>query len=333
MAEQWKLFLQKSSQNIESSRILFEKEFYGLSAYNAQQAIEQLVKAYVLRFNLLDPETSNIFKTHLPSKILLRDVYMDLVEFFNKTNIRAMDYLMERMFEISMKMLERTRKIMKLVDKDKDALKDLWKLSLGLKVNESKVQNYFEDYEKTMEETIPFELVEANINFMQNLFKQVLDQVRKERKSHLIPMIMSEFKQKCVEKNLPEDMYEIYTNKFSRVNLHKKLESYGQRLDSMDMIDLVFGEGGTIEMFDKIKSKKKDFLEGIDYKRHYQLMYITHLRMPILLSYPHEVFGRYSEIIDGRSTDEWYKLQSGNVENIINVCAESQRKIERFLLQ
>ena len=82
--EEYELLINKARENIEISELLFDNDKLGNASFHAQQAIELSIKSYVIKFNLLEGiRRDNLFKTHMPSKILLKDIFRYLTKYYS----------------------------------------------------------------------------------------------------------------------------------------------------------------------------------------------------------------------------------------------------------
>lgn len=331
MHEQWKLFLDKGKQNLDISRTLFKDEFYGQTAYHVQQAIELAIKAYALKFELLEiPKSNNLFKTHLPSKILLKEIYAKMIEDFNHIKTQDLDPLIEENMHESIMLLQKTSKIMKDADKNPRALEELWKFSLGIYVTGSKIESFVDEIQKIADTKVPFEFVESMIMYMRTKFTDLFDEVKRSRKSHLIPSMMKEFRKRCEEKGIPPESFDLYFQDTRGEKLAKQVHDSIEATKTIDLLELCYGKNGFIEDIKKFAPNLKKFSD-INYEKMMRLIYLSSLNKAVLLSYPHEEYGRYSEVIDEKSTEDIYIEHVKDLQIIIAECEKGFQQLSKFL--
>lgn len=317
---------------IETAELLYKNERFGKSAFNAQQAVELSIKSYVKYFDLIHENQNNIFKTHIPSKILLKDILSVIVESLNKNNLREMDELVTRMIDISFKKLDKTKRLMKKVDDDKELLKELWKISLGITPNESRVKSFFDEIKEFKEMTFPFEMIESFIIRMRNVPKSIFDALRRERKSHLISIIKKFTMDKTQTKGIPSELTNIIFSDIKGKDLHDAIQNTSNFSDSFDIIDYLYGKDGILDMVNSLGKKSEEIIENREREITLRMFYLASLSETVLLTYPHEELGRYSGDIDGKTTEEWYIEKKENLKGIINNARTVFNRTEALIL-
>jgi HEPN domain-containing protein len=329
--EQWEIYLKDASNNIESAHILFDKEKFGHSAYHVQQAVELSIKAFALKFNIIEnPETDTKSRTHLPSKLFLRDVYDQAIESFNKINIREIDQMMNNILHVGIKSLDNVRKIMKDVDKsEKKSLKeDLWKISLGLSVSHSRITEYFDEIEKLHSLGMPVELMELQIMYFRNIILDVFHQLRRNHQNHVVEYIKKDILKLAEIHNLPKEFLELYVNYMSSNEMKAVLSQTSKSLETIDFLNLTYGKDGMLSSCLKLPSNVKNDFIGNDFESLYKLIYLTSFSSIAILSFPHEEYGRYSKIIDETTiSTELYIQQKDNLQKLLN---RSERECQRL---
>lgn len=333
MLEQWELYRNDASDNIESAYILFEKEKFGHSAYHAQQAVELSIKAYALKFNYIkNPEEDTKSRTHLPSKLFLKDIYDQAIESFNQINIREIDQILNNILHVGIQSLDNARRIMRDADKDKKSLKeDLWKISLGLPVMHSKVTEYFDAIEKLHTSDIPIELIELQIMYFRNLVLDAFYQLRKNRHLEVVASIKKEVLELSDKHNLPKEFLELYVNQMSSNEMKTIISRSITSLNSLDFLNLTYGKDGMLGSYSKLPHNVKKDVTGIDFNSISKLIYLTSFSNIAILTFPHEEYGRYSKFIGEVVSTELYVRQKDNLLKLLNRCERECKRLAYYL--
>lgn len=330
--EDWKIVLDDAKDSIDSAELLFQGSKFGNAAFLAQQAVEKTIKAYAIRFDLLNEKTQkNLFKTHLPSKILLKDLISDLLESLNKTNVREMDLLVSQLVDSSFKKLDKTKRIMKKVDGDKKLTIELWKFSLGITSEESRITQFFDEIKEFQEQKIPIEMFESTIGRIREVVIGLNETLRKERKSHLIETIKKFVLKQGKEHGIPENITNIIFTEDKGKNLHKIVLDNLDYMKTFDIIDALYGKDGLFDFLNQIADQSENLMKKNEKEITPRMFYLSFLSNIVLLTYPHEEIGRYSEPIDGKTTDEWYLEKKDELKKLIEESRIAFDKTEKII--
>lgn len=332
--EQWKLYLNDAKENIESAKLLFTKSYYGLSSYHAQQTIELIIKSYGIKFGFIDnPEESSRSKTHLPSKLLLPEVYAKAIEVFNQASIRTMDFITKESLINGVKYLEDTKKLLKKIEK-KDNFefrKDVWKYSLKIPIQDNKINHHFEEIQNVCNTKYPFEIIKLQLNNFKDLYRDVFHDLRKKRQSHHIENIKS-FTMKITDKhNIPQEFVGIFFVENITTEMYDVLLSKFSAILSIDILNLLYGKDGMLEIMKIMPEKYQNKAKLEDNEKLAKLTLLSSLSDLALLTYAHEEFGRYSRNIDGVSSGEIYTTQKNELLSLIMRCESAYLKIDKYL--
>ena len=329
----WKTLLKDAQDSVETAELLFEHNKFGKAAFHAQQSVELSIKAYVVYFNLVKDRQNSLFKTHIPSKILLKDLLSEIIESLNKINLRNMDELIRRLTNMSYQKLENTKRLMKKVDKDKELLKELWKVSLGIQTDESRITEFFHEIEQFKKTTFPFELLESTIVRMRGIFQTIFEKLRKERKSHVIERIKRESSEQSVNRGIPYEITNILFSNETGKDLYNTIKNNSSFADNFDLIDCIYGKDGLLDLCSLISGIKEESLSRNEREATLRMYYLAHLSEIVLFTYPHEELGRYSEIIDGKSVETWYEERKIELKKIIDTSRLTFDRTKSLLMQ
>ena len=316
--ESYELLISKSKENIETAELLFNHGKLGLAAFNAQQSIELAIKSYVIKYNLLEGvKKENLFKTHLPSKILLKNIFRYLINESDRleSKKKTKKWLL-KIINQSTDNIHKTTSIMKKVDSSEAELENLWKMSLGIKIEDSRVLTYFKELLEP-DETISSKMTVEIIREFQQTYDTVMKEAVKHRLSHKIPEIQKEATIRAKKYGIPERILKMFFEQEKPEIIIQEIKKLDP--NSVDVIGGLYDKGGIADMREKL-IKDDDDGKQKEQQIMLRIKYLEQLNYIVLLTYPHEQLGRYAKIIDGKNTEQWYSEKKEALEIIIDEC-------------
>ncbi|MGY5148617.1 MAG: HEPN domain-containing protein [Candidatus Nitrosopumilus sp. bin_68KS] len=288
-------FLQKAEYDLERTTMLFEIGDYGFAAYSIQQALEKYLKAYLLKFNLVN----DVHKLgHLQYFEILNEA-ISILE--NQKNVEEDEEII-RVLEATIKHFSTLQLTFKKAEKSFDYKILFWKSSLGITLNKNeqnilngiRVKNDLstEKYLATLHNYL------GSTSFLTNLLKKKMPDKLKSK----LPLFIVDYLN-ALKNNNPENA-KIILDKFM-LEIRPYLYGSGPNSLSKDATDFM------------IKMKMIDTaFEWYEYG---------------LLTFPHQEIGRYPTIIENTNSELLYEENKENLLQLIQSITIICNKIKTAL--
>ena len=276
MAEDWTSFYEQAIRDQTSSKILFQNEDFGNSAYHLQQCIEKYVKAVILKHKLYNnPQKLG----HLP----LRFLWKELRKIHGATLKHSRN---PRVAKWQHQFLQITDPIQAFYDSVPHDLKIvIWKWSLEIPISEEEKTKIASEKEK-LEKIRPL-CIEMGRDYdyqFQELLQKIKQLPIKKRRQF-------------------EDFIKFIRQYFK----FYKLEDESLSPQEIFTIQTPSNIATTLEKFNKLNPRDKS---GISKERLVLVLLVSWVFTfydIILRTFTHESIGRYPITIDGESSNNLYK--------------------------
>ncbi len=304
MDSNWNDLLERGKKDLRISISLFNDESdYELAAYLAQQALEKHVKSYLLKLGVIkNPEDLK----HIQITGILSLLRNNQKKWFqqNKRNNPTMFILFEKMFTSSNHLMAHLEEVRK--DPEKRLI--YWKKSLNIKLDDSE-KTYLQKYEILFSKQGP----------------RVNNALRKVDAAVLTEANLSEF----AKKNRIDP--KVFTDLMSLLQQSQQMASTKQD-STLTNRELLGKETEILRKFENIKLlADSNNAVGLNTTMIRGIIEVTNLVEIILLSFPHEDFGRYPVMIKETSTTDLYKEKNNDLWNLIQKIKTNCENLEQTI--
>lgn len=321
IVDKWKLFLNDAEDAIKSSELLFNHEFYGKSAFHAQQCVELSIKTYLLKFQPIEKD----FNNHLPLKLILRNLRRN-TELLKKLKSKAVNPRIESLLDKTDTALQDIIKKMDKSDKKEEHKKELWKCSMGiseLNQEDFKILKEFQDIKNNQFEN---EVVGLIVGMVKNLLSKIKRSMKKELKKCLLSETI---KNGIIDDGIKNGIIEIMFSDNSEESIWNEICVISDKIKNSgrNMLDLLFEPNGLLVNIIKNRNTGKvEMLNPVELQTIFHMVYIIQHTEISLFTLPHETLGRYSVAVDDRTTKDLYRENKDSLQKLIE---KSRRVFEQ----
>jgi len=188
-------------------------------------------------------------------------------------------------------------------------------MSLGIKIEESRVLTYFKELAEP-DETMSLKMTIEIIKEFQQAYDMVLKEATRQRVAHKIPEIQKETAIRAKKYGIPETIMKMFFEQEKPEMIIQEVKKLDP--NSVDVIGGLYDKGGIADIREKLI--KDDDGKQKEQQIMLRIKYLEGLNYIVLLTYPHEQLGRYAKIIDGKNTEQWYSEKKDELEIIIDEC-------------
>lgn len=318
----WKYYMEKSNENMLVSKQLYDNKNYGLSSFHAQQGLELAIKSFCLKHKINERFTKpSIFKTHLPSNILLEEFFKYIIDLYNKGSGRHKNRDVELLFNETIQIIEGLLKILKDMS-DTRKSNQIWCYSLKIPTESIITDKLKEISNKQINTQTSLFDVDG---FRQKLIKHINDKTKYIKGS-------DEFernKNKCNKKLIKHGFHDNFLDSFLTNNSNDwkyYLKSFINKEGSIKTFDIILKHFYCQKSFNFNINKKDDQ----DFNIMSKLIWCSLISSSIILLFPHEQIGRYPTFICNKISDGWYGEKCDILLKLINDCKISVKRIQEM---
>ncbi len=313
-ANKWKLFLGDAEEAIVASELLFKHGLYGKSAFYAQQCVELSIKSYLLKFH----PTEKDFNHHLPLREVVKKLKVD-TDLLGRVKSKATNHVIKSLLDKVDIALEDINTKMNSVQKEKHK-KYLWECSMGiseLNREDFKVLKEFQDMKSSQFEDEIFGLVT-------DVFRHQLSKRKQNEKEEFKKLLLSTtIKNEIIEEDIKNEIIEIMFSDSQEESIRRIRDFFDRiRNSGRNILDLLFKPNGLLTGIIKhTKTGKVEILTPLELQAIFHMVYVIQHTEISLFPLPHEILGRYSVIIDGKTTKDLY---SENKDGLLELIQKSR---------
>ncbi|AIC17186.1 HEPN domain-containing protein [Nitrososphaera viennensis] len=306
----WYEFLIQAKKDMQRARSLHREEDYGFAAYSCQQGLEKYLKAFLLKNSAIDR----------PADIS----HADMIKLFNIINKKTKAFVdshgsaqivpdadLQDAKKNLNDLLETVQPNPRISETDRLMTKtQLWKFSLQLPVDKA-YESRFELRKELLRESL----------------KPVGEGFRKYYEKEIVPMLAK----------IPIDQKRLAAQKYASEGGH--FSDFMAQVTEGDIPTLNVGDFNlcmiALLTYMGEALRRNNYHRSADLwlerKKIFLLVYPYNFYTSIMKTYPHEDFGRYPTMIDGRSSLDLYPLYAENLSKLISEVENDCAKVENAI--
>lgn len=342
------MLMDKSRENLEAASILYDRKFYGLAAYHAQQSIETLFKAYVYQILRKYPEFS---ETQLVSHLPIKDVLEILARFSKdlETRIASKRMMQFRGFQASHEpeafglqlspvlVFNELKNFIDQLGMKRGGFRlrmSLWKHSLNIGTKKEpeldRILKIADEISKDQsQDTFTEKMISLAQSILPNLHRiygpsamVYLDDLRPLMIQYLVGHGFP-----------PMTLYKMFYGKTINDEDRSELRDFVISKGGPEVLSIYFGNNGLLNRVVELAKTHypATYREAEKYFDYQALSYASAICGTMILLYPHETFGRYPEPVDDVTTEVIYSQKSDKILGYIEDCRKAQQRIKAMM--
>lgn len=292
---------------IKSSKLLFEQGLYGNSAFHAQQCVEMSIKAYLLKFH---PTIGN-FNSHLPLELVLTKLKPEIKILGPRVTNPIIEKLLEKAGSALDDISKKADSAQKVTHR-----KNLWECSMGLsKLNQKdfKIVQEFQNIKKDHFENEILVLVTGSI-------RKLLPKIKRSEKENLKRHFLSMPIKDVADDDINDEIIEIAFSEDSEESIQNRICALVDTIKNSkkNLLGLLFEAQDLFKDITKHKqTENMEILTQRELQAIFHMIYVIQHVEISLLTFPHEILGRYSDYIGDRPIKDLYRENKNCLQKLI----------------